>query len=69
MRVMDRLLQKVSVVLSPFTDVLIDKVNGDYQFRTPYNKHHIAKAFAVACAVQSTLRPSAYWPFARCVLE
>ena len=69
MRVMDRLLQKVKVVLSPFTDVLIDKVNGDFQFRTPYNQHHIARAFALACVVRSTLQPSVYWPFARCVME
>ena len=64
-----RLLEKVQVVLTPFTDVLIDRVEGEFQFRTPYTKHHIARAFAIACAVRSTLRPSAYWPFARCVME
>lgn len=64
-----RLLEKVQVVLTPFTDVLIDRVEGEFQFRTPYTKHHIARAFAIACAVRSTLQPSAYWPFARCVME
>ena len=64
-----RLLEKTQVVLTPFTDVLIDRVEGEFQFRTPYTKHHIARAFAIACAVRSTLRPSAYWPFARCVME
>ena len=69
-RLICSLLQTVSFVLTPFTDILIDRTaDHEYQLRTPRDHHHIARSFVIACAVRSTMRPSVYWPFVRCMLR